>query len=129
MNAVATIYSAQWYVLMDLLQTLLMLPTLIAYFGTAVFAKRSRSRYLSATVLRTLIIPMTVMSTVKLIVSYSVGEWYSVASCALILISMPFYFRNAGDDDNWWTGRGTKIRKALKAAFAPPSAAASAAGA
>lgn len=130
MNAVSSIYTAPWYVIMDLLQTVLMFPTLIAYFGTTAFVKRSRARYWASTALRTLIIPMTVLSTVKLIVSYAVEEWFSVASCALILFSMPFYFRNAdNDEDDWWTGRGTKIRKALKTAFAPPAASTNTAGA
>lgn len=89
----------------------------------------SRNRYRASTVFRATVIPVTVIVTIKVAVSAASGDWSAMFWDVLILLSMPLYFRWASDEDDWWTGRWTKIRKAVKAAFATPAASASAAGA
>ena len=89
----------------------------------------SRIRYHAASLLRTATIPATVLITAEAAVSAAAGDWMNAILNLLLLVLMPVYFRIARDDDNWWTGRGTKIRKALKAAFSKPAASTNTAGA
>lgn len=94
--------------------TFAMLGSLIIR-NTAV--RGTRRRYLASSVLRTTVIPVTVLATVAAAVGLAAGEWLDAAWAGLMLSVMPLYFKFANDEDDWWTGRWTKIRKSVAAAL------------
>ena len=101
-------------IMIRLVLTFAMLTSLIIRNASV---RGSRRRYRAATVLRTMVVPVTILATVEAAVGMAAGEWVDMFWGLLMLAMMPLYFRFANDDDNWWTGRWTKIRNGITAAL------------
>ena len=77
----------------------------------------TRRRYRASTVLRTAVIPVTTLATWEAAVGLAAGKWMDMFWGLVMLSVMPLYFWFANDEDDWWTGRWTKIRKGITAAL------------
>lgn len=130
MNDLAALSDTPAMMVLNLIRMILLSAMIWAVFVREMSVRGTRRRYRASTVLRTTIIPVTILTTVKVAVIAASGDWVEASLSAVMLVVMPFYFKLANDeDDDWWTGRWTKIRNAFKAAFSRPAASTSAAGA
>lgn len=85
---------------------------IVAQFDVMFAVRGTRRRYRAATIVRTLLLPAVVLTGLRAIIDYSAGNWFSAVLNTLMSIS---FLKDWGkeDEDNWWSGRGTKIKKTI----------------
>lgn len=122
MNDLAALSGTTTMMALTLSRMILLGALIWSVFVREMSVRGTRRRYRASTVLRATVIPVTILTTVKVAVIAATGDWVEASLTAVMLAVMPFYFKLANDeDDDWWTGRWTKIRKAVKAAFSAPA--------
>ncbi|WP_200947936.1 hypothetical protein [Arthrobacter sp. Soil763] len=77
----------------------------------AVSVPRSRGRYLANTAFRTLALPSIGIMAVVVLVHAASGAWEQVAGGVFVLVSVIFRWHHCPDEDSWWTGKGTALRR------------------
>ena len=103
---------------LDLIRTLLVVAMILSVVTRDRSVRGSRNRYRASSVFRATVIPVTVLLAVSTVVSLAAGDWWGMFPSGFLLAVMPLYFKFANDeDDDWWTGRWTKIRKGITAAL------------
>jgi hypothetical protein len=112
-NNLQMLAEAPWYTAVDggrTLFILLMGPMLM--LGRRM-APDSRGRYLMATAMLTALVPVTALTILDLGVDLSWGSWLMAVFALVLLAVIPFYFRIALTENNWWRGRAGKLRTVL----------------
>lgn len=107
---------------------LVAMSCVLAQFGMMFAVRGTSRRYRAATLVRTLLLPAVVLTGLCAIISYAGGNWFSAALNTFMSISFLKDWGKMTDEDNWWSGRGTKIRKAIASFLVRPFSDAARAG-
>ncbi|MCX6497415.1 MAG: hypothetical protein NTU93_01260 [Arthrobacter sp.] len=75
----------------------------------ALSVPRSHRRYVANTVFTTLAWPSIVISGVSALIYAASGTWLNVAGGVFVMVMVIFRWRQGGDDDSWWKGKGKKL--------------------
>lgn len=85
----------------------------------------SHRRYRTVTVLKTLLPPAVALETYSAVASIADGAYLNAVIAVLNLAFFAWCWHQIRDDDNWWNGRGRKIRQWFRRTSASRSAATS----
>lgn len=107
---------------------LVAITCIVAQFGMMFAVRGTRRRYLAATIVRTLLLPAVVLTGLRAIIDFAAGDWFSAVLNTLVSVSFLRDWGRTKDEDNWWSGRGTKIRKAITSSLVRPVSVAARAG-
>nr|WP_160668898.1 hypothetical protein [Pseudarthrobacter sp. ATCC 49987] len=75
----------------------------------ALSVPRSHRRYVANTVFTTLAWPSILISAVTVLIDAASGTWQDVAGGVFVMVMVIFRWRNGGDEDSWWKGKGKKL--------------------
>jgi hypothetical protein len=89
----------------------------------------SRQSYLSSTIMRTLCLPLFGAFVFSAAIDALAGNLVSVLFDVWISSNMHRDWQRIKDNDDWWTGKGTKLKKKLRSMFTSTSTVAAGAGA
>lgn len=89
----------------------------------------SRQSYVSSTFMRTLCLPLFGAFVFSTAIDALAGNLVSVLFDVWISSNMHRDWQRIKDNDDWWTGKGTKLKKKLRSMFTSTSTVAAGAGA
>lgn len=85
--------------------------------------------YRSATVIKTLIWPLFTGYTLSAALNFITGDWFGAVISTLACVILLRDWERFKDSDDWWKGKGTKLKKKLKSLLTGPASVPAAAGA
>ncbi|MBT2512560.1 hypothetical protein [Arthrobacter sp. ISL-30] len=85
----------------------------------ALSVPRSHRRYVAATAFRTLALPSILATAVNVLVDAASMVWSDVTFGVFVMVMLIFRWHHAKDEDNWWTGKGTKLLKWARGVLGP----------
>lgn len=107
--------------------------TYLAYIAAYILQYRavrgSRNAYLGSTIMRTLCLPLFGAFVLSVAIDAATGNWIGMAIDVWISYGLHRGWNEMKDNDDWWTGKGTKLKKKLRSFFTASSPAAAGAGA
>jgi hypothetical protein len=83
----------------------------------------TRQAYLSSSIMRTLCLPLFAAYVFSIPVDTASGNGFGVFFDLLIGYILHRDWKKLKDTDDWWTGRGTRLKKRLQSMFTAPAAA------
>jgi hypothetical protein len=86
--------------------------------------KGTRGYYQASTVARTLCLPLFGALTFEVAIDLFTGHWVSAVLEAYLAFIMLRDWERMKDNDDWWTGRGEKLKKKLRSMLSASSPAA-----
>lgn len=89
----------------------------------------SRNSYVSSTVMRTLCLPLFGAYVFQAGLDIITSDWFWLILHAFICYTLHWDWNRLKDSDDWWKGKGTKLKKKLRSMFSTISPAAAGAGA
>jgi hypothetical protein len=89
----------------------------------------TRLRYKAATAFHTLFVPSILCISVSTLIDAASGQWVGVALGVAFIVALIIAWHRCKDDDSWWKGKGTKLKKKVRSLFATRSTAVVGAGA
>ena len=75
----------------------------------ALSVPRSHRRYVANTVFATLAWPSILICAVSVLIDAASGTWQDVAGGVFMMVMVIYRWRDGGDEDSWWKGRGKKL--------------------
>lgn len=84
-----------------------------ASFVQSSAARGSRPRFLAVSVQRTLAIPAMMLIVPKGIGNAASGNWLTAFFDVILFVTFIIMWRRLRNEDDWWTGRGTRLKKRL----------------
>lgn len=85
--------------------------------------------YQSATVIRMLLWPLFAGYTFSAALNVFTADWFGTVICVLVCAILLRDWQRFKDSDDWWKGKGTKLKKKLKSLVTGPASVPAAAGA
>lgn len=102
---------------------------IIAYFIYYRAVPGSRNSYLSSTVMRALCLPLFGGFVLSVAIDAFTGNWIGLFIDIWISHGLHRDWQRIKDNDDWWTGKGTKLKKKLRSFFTASAPAAAGAAA
>ncbi|HEX9089715.1 MAG TPA: hypothetical protein VF867_19645 [Arthrobacter sp.] len=107
----------------------LFVPYAVAMFIHHRAVAGTRRSYLVSTLLRGLCLPLFAGFVFSLAMDIFTSHWFSALCDGYLSYAMLRDWNRLKNNDDWWTGRGTKLKRKLRSLVAGPSPVSAGAGA
>ncbi|GAA4033576.1 hypothetical protein GCM10023063_16640 [Arthrobacter methylotrophus] len=109
--------------------TMAMFTYLTAKIDWRMSVEGSHREYMASTIMKTLCLPLFGAFVFDVALDVFTQQWLGVLIDGYLAYTMHRDWQHIKDNDDWWKGRGTKLKKKLRSMFTSSSPATAGAGA